>query len=142
MINTIPDWVSGFIRYLNAKKLTDRPCEFAWLGAFEVVSPGEGSGFACYNPSFATMVVSGNHSELEGIEDYTPEQRRRFVWENIGHEYAHHVQAAEGRLVIGSDGEAECEEEARRLGDQWALDYIAAMACPEAKPYLFPGEEL
>ena len=108
--------IRKFIDFINAKKLTDVPCEIAILVANGSVCDEDDIAFAVYFWGKQVMYVAGDLSYLAEGENMTEEDIDRVIFENMAHEYIHHLQYVR-------DGEPD-EEEAERTARGWAEEYF------------------
>ena len=101
IIYNLPENLQQFIQYLNQneEKLgrdgAQKNCALIFLPFHDTVqgSTEDSVGFAVYDTRDYAMYVAGD------VEDYfenEPEEAERMLFENIVHEYIHHLQRVNG----------------------------------------------
>ena len=120
MIVDATNRIRKFIDFINAKNLTDVPCEIALLTANGAVTEGGETAFAVYFWDKKVMYVAAELSYLAEEEGMTEADVERVIFENMAHEYVHHLQYVRGDEVS--------EEEAERVCREWGNEYFGEQA--------------
>lgn len=118
MIKMAPDYLLRFIDYLNTNYPTEQDCFITFLHGEKCVEYSHSDSEKCV--SFAEY--DKHYRCMEVPTQYTNDKSPRFLLESIAHEYWHHVQNCEGRLI--DENRDILEKEAERKAIKIVDDYL------------------
>ena len=128
LVYDIPENVQRFIRYLNQneEKLgrgrVHKNCTLVFLPYHDTVQRTleDSVGFAAYDVRDYVMYVAG---DTEGYFQNEPKEAERMLFENIVHEYIHHLQRINGES-FNKDSLNNLEEEAETKARIFVTEYF------------------
>ena len=123
--SAIDEELQSFIDFLNRRYPTERDAVVAVLpGYYRIILRNRetdediGAGWACYDANEGVLWIPGEIPD--DIEELTEEDKRRWRFESVAHEFVHHLQFCEGRPF----DEDEAEQRAREIVEEYRYGYV------------------